>query len=77
MSSIKNEHIVWAYGELDGGGQAVIVGLTEQGLQYLRSNPGQTLLVNPPPSGFASVKQIVVVPRERQSDAEAEASRSR
>jgi hypothetical protein len=61
MTTIKNEHIVWAYAEReDGKGQVVIVGLTEQGLKYLRNTPGQTLLVNPPGNGFANVTQIVV-----------------
>lgn len=60
MSRIKNEHIVWAYAELEGGGQAVIVGLTEEGLNYLRESPGQTLLVDPPGNGFANVKHILV-----------------
>lgn len=58
---MKNEHIVWAYAERqDDEGQVVIVGLTEQGLKYLRNTPGQTLLVNPPMNGFANVTQIMV-----------------
>ena len=61
MSAIKNEHIVWAYADrTDGEGQCVFIGLTEQGLKYLRNTPGQTLLVNPPASGFARVTQIAV-----------------
>lgn len=61
MATIKNEHIVWAYAEReDGQGQMVVVGLTEQGLKYLKNTPGQTLLVNPPANGFANVTQIVV-----------------
>ena len=61
MPSIKNEHIVWAYADReDGNGQVVIVGLTDQGLQYLQSTPGQTLLVNPPGTGFTNVTQIIV-----------------
>lgn len=62
MATIKNEHIVWAYGEItDKPGQVVvIVGLTDQGLKYIRNTPGQTLLVNPPGDGFANVNQIVV-----------------
>lgn len=61
MASIKNEHIVWAYGDReDGTGKVVVIGLTEQGLAYLRNTPGQTLLVNPPADGFANVTQIVV-----------------
>lgn len=60
MASIKNEHIVWAYGELTTGGQVVICGLTEQGLNYLKDRPGMTLLINPPGTGFPNVKQIIV-----------------
>lgn len=61
MSTIKNEHIVWAYAEReDGQGQVVIIGLTDQGLKYLKATPGQSLLVNPPVNGFANVTQIVV-----------------
>lgn len=58
---MKNEHIVWAYADReDGAGKVVIVGLTEQGLKYLKNTPGQTLLVNPPVNGFANVTQIAV-----------------
>jgi len=58
---IKNEHIVWAYADrTDGAGKVVVIGLTEQGLKYLRDTPGQTLLVNPPANGFAHVTQIAV-----------------
>jgi hypothetical protein len=61
MSTLKNEHLVWAYAErADGTGQVVVIGLTEQGLKYLRNTPGQTLLCNPPGTGFANVTQIVV-----------------
>jgi len=61
MTTIKNEHIVWAYADrVDGEGQIVYVGLTEHGLKYLKNTPGQTLLVNPPGRGFANVTQIAV-----------------
>ena len=61
MASIKNEHIVWAYAErADGNGQVVLCGLTDQGLQYLKNSPGQTLLVNPPANGFSNVTQIAI-----------------
>lgn len=61
MATIKNEHIVWAYGDReDGAGQVVICGLTEQGLQYLKNTPGQTLVIDPQMKGFANVTQIVV-----------------
>lgn len=63
MASIKNEHIIWAYGEVADGrpGEVVVVcGLTEQGLQYLRNSPGMTLTIDPPGDGFRNIKQIVV-----------------
>lgn len=64
MSSIKNEHIVWAYADQrDGAGKVVILGLTDEGIAYLKAGDGadkKTLLANPPGSGFANVTQIVV-----------------
>ena len=61
---MKNEHIVWAYADLDdGSGKVVVVGLTDEGLDYLRACEGtdkKTLVINPPSLGFANVKQIVV-----------------
>lgn len=64
MAGRKNEHIVWAYGELENGkGQVVIVGMTDEGLDFLRAGTGRekrTLLVNPPGNGFSNVTQIVV-----------------
>jgi len=57
---MKNEHLVWAYGEReDGAGQVVIIGLTDEGLRFLKEHP-ETLLVNPPAKGFANVTQIVM-----------------
>ncbi len=64
MSAIKNEHLVWAYGErTDGTGQVVVLGLTDQGLDYLRAGVGEdkrTLVVNPSGNGFTNITQIVV-----------------
>jgi hypothetical protein len=64
MSSIKNEHIVWAYAEReDGAGQVLIIGLTDVGLEYVQAGVGtdkKTLLVNPPGKGFANVTQVVI-----------------
>lgn len=63
MTTIKNEHIVWAYGELSQGkpGDVVVIcGLTEQGLQYLKNSPGMTLTIDPPGDGFRNIKQIIV-----------------
>jgi len=62
MATIKNQHIVWAYGEVteEPGKVVVLCGLTEQGLKYLANNPGMTLTITPPSGSFASVKQIIV-----------------
>lgn len=61
MTTIKNEHLIWACAEReDGKGTVVFIGLTAQGLQYLKNTPGQTLLANPPGSGFTNVTQIAV-----------------
>lgn len=38
----------------------MICGLTEQGLKYLQANPGMTLTIDPPGSGFPNVTNIVV-----------------
>lgn len=60
---MKNEHLVWAYADLeDGSGKVVVIGLTDEGLEFLKAGSGtdkKTLLVNPPGKGFANVKQIV------------------
>ncbi len=58
---MKNEHIVWAYAEReDGNGQVVIVGLTETGIHYMRQEFGQSLVIDPPGTGFVNVTQILV-----------------
>lgn len=61
---MKNEHIVWAYAErTDGAGQVVILGVTDEGLDYLRAGTGadkKTLVVDPPGRGFSNVTQVVV-----------------
>jgi hypothetical protein len=61
VSSIKNEHIVWGYAEReDGAGQVVIVGVTDTGIAHMKATHGQTLVINPPGTGFSNVTQIVV-----------------
>jgi hypothetical protein len=65
VSTMKNEHVIWAYAEReDGAGQVVIVGLTDKGVEHLGSRPGETLVINPPGRGFANVTQIVVFQAE-------------
>lgn len=61
--STKNEHIIWAYGDLTGGGQVLIIGITDAGLDYLRAGEGKekkTLVINPPNKGFLNIKNVVV-----------------
>jgi DNA-binding PadR family transcriptional regulator len=59
---MKNEHLVWAYGEReDGAGQVVIIGLTDDGLEYLREHRGEILRTNPPLRAFTNVTQIAVL----------------
>lgn len=58
---MKNEHIVYAYGERqDGKGKYLIVGLTPAGCDYLKANPGMTLNVTPPGSAFMDITDVVV-----------------
>ena len=61
---MKNEHIVWAYADAtDGKGKIVVLGLTDEGIDYLKAGSGKdkkTLLANPPGKGFTNVTQIVV-----------------
>ena len=61
MTTLKNEHIVWAYGQDADDRQVILIGLTETGLEYLRATPGQTLLAQPPPGmRFTDVSHVVV-----------------
>lgn len=64
MSSIKNEHIVWAHADReDGAGKVVMLGLTDHGIAYLKAGEGnekKTLLANPPGNGFHNVTQIII-----------------
>jgi len=61
---MKNEHIVWAYGEHESGsGQVLIIGVTDTGIEMLQKGSGaekKTLLINPPGRGFANVIQVVI-----------------
>lgn len=59
--TMKNEHIVWAYAALeDGTGHVLIIGLTPTGIDYMRSEPGMSLVVDPPGRGFHMVRQVIV-----------------
>jgi hypothetical protein len=69
MADMKNEHIVWAYGKDGADRDVVMIGLTETGLDYLRTKPGMTLLAQPPAGiTFADVSHVVVF-HEKTKDA--------
>lgn len=68
MSTVKNEHIVWAYAErADGAGQVLIVGLTDVGIAHMKSKPGESLMITPPGRGFTNVTQVVVFQAESKA----------
>ena len=48
MATVKNEHVVWAYAEDAEGRQVVMFGITDTGLEYLKSEPGMSLYAQPP-----------------------------
>jgi len=58
---MKNEHLVWAYGQDNDGRQVVLMGVTATGLEYLRASPGMTLTAQPPDGmTFADVSHVLV-----------------
>ena len=64
MALIKNEHIIWAYGQTLDNRQVIIVGITEMGVDYLKSQSepgGKTLFVEPPHGiRFTDIQQIII-----------------
>ncbi len=59
--SMKNEHVVWAYGDDAEGRRVVMFGITDTGLQYLKSEPGMTLFAQPPTGiKWADVSNVIV-----------------
>ena len=61
MATIKNEHVIWAYGDDAEGRRVVLFGITKIGLDYLRSEPGMTLLAQPPTGvKWADVSNVIV-----------------
>lgn len=61
MTSIKNEHVVWAYGDDAEGRRVVMFGITDTGLEYLKSQPGMTLFAQPPAGiTWADVSNVIV-----------------
>jgi len=53
---IKNEHIIWGYGQTRDGKTLMLVGISHKGLDYLR--PGLHTLTITPPEGL-TFDQIV------------------
>lgn len=61
MGTIKNEHVVWAYGDDAEGRRVVMFGITDTGLEYLKSEPGMTLFAQPPQNvKWADVSNVIV-----------------
>lgn len=61
MAFVKNEHVVWAYGDDAEGGRVVIFGITETGLSYLQSAPGMSLFAAPPAGvKWTDVSNVIV-----------------
>lgn len=48
MTTVKNEHVVWCYGEDAEGRKVVMFGITDTGLDYLKSESGMSLFAQPP-----------------------------
>jgi hypothetical protein len=58
---VKNEHVVWAYGEDAEGRQVVMFGITDTGLAYLKLEPGMSLFATPPNGvKWADVSNVIV-----------------
>jgi len=59
--TVKNEHVIWAYGEDAEGRQVVMFGITEIGLEYLKSEPGMSLFAEPPTgTRWLDVSNVIV-----------------
>jgi hypothetical protein len=58
---VKNEHVVWAYGDDAEGRRVVVFGITDTGIEYLQSEPGMTLFASPPAGvKWAEVSNVIV-----------------
>lgn len=58
---VKNEHVVWAYGDDAEGRRVVMFGITDTGLAYLKSEPGMSLYAQPPKGvKWADVSNVIV-----------------
>lgn len=61
MSSIKNEHIVYAYAPLISGSNLLLVGITDIGWEYLGEESGNFLKASSPTLEFKDVKEVWIV----------------
>lgn len=61
MTEIKNEHFIYAYCPLIEGGNLLILGITEKGIEYLKKTDGNFLTMEPPDPTYHNVKQSIVV----------------
>jgi hypothetical protein len=69
---VKNEHVVWAYGDDAEGRRVVIFGITDTGLDYLKSEPGMTLFAAPPANvKWADVSNVVVFAAKDKTEVKA------
>lgn len=68
--SMKNEHIIFSiFPRTVGPGHVVICGLTDLGLEYLKANPGKTLVIEAPNgSQFPGVSHILVFASKSKED---------
>lgn len=60
---MKNEHIIWGYGDDPDGKKVLLIGLTDEGLAYLKAGEGtnkRTLLLNPPKDIIGGISQVIL-----------------
>lgn len=71
MTTVKNEHIVYAYAPLlEGDGCLLLVGITDVGWDFLKRESGNFLKVTPPDGRqeFTSVTQTWIVRGKDKQD---------
>lgn len=61
MTEIKNEHFMYAYCPLIEGGNLLILGITDKGVEYLKETEGNFLTMEPPDPTYCNVKKSIVV----------------
>lgn len=67
--TVKNEHVVWAYGNDAEGRRVVIFGITETGMDYLKSEPGMSLYAAPPKGvKWSDVSNVIVFAAKNKAE---------